>query len=152
MTDFYAEAPRQPRPSLRVSASEGIDAAARTVVLAHRSDASERVLREAIAAARREKAALRVVAFGHDMTAGPVGGSIQAVKELSRPIIEAGLEFEIQRADQDVASQVLGLAQRHRAKLIVLAVRRRSAVMKLFLGSSAQRIIMEAECPVLSVQ
>lgn len=152
MTDFYTPTPEIPLPSLRVSSSEGIDRASRTVVLATRPDASGRVLKEAMAAAQREKAALRVVLYATDMTAGPTTGSIEAVKELSRPIIQAGLEFEIQRADTDVARQVLDLAEQHRAKLIVLATRRRSPLMKLFLGSTAQQIIMEAECPVLSVK
>jgi len=74
------------------------------------------------------------------------------VKEVSRQIIDAGIEFEIQRAGDDVANQVLELAEEHDARLIVLATRRRSPVMKLFLGSSAQRVILEADCPVLTVK
>ncbi|MDN5653809.1 MAG: universal stress protein, partial [Kocuria sp.] len=49
-------------------------------------------------------------------------------------------------------NQVLELAEEHDARLIVLATRRRSPVMKLFLGSSAQRVILEADCPVLTVK
>ena len=77
---------------------------------------------------------------------------IQRIKELSRPILEAGIEFEIQRAGDGVADQVLELAEDHAAALIVLAVRRRSPLMKLFLGSSAQRILLEASCPVLTLR
>ena len=60
--------------------------------------------------------------------------------------------FEIQRAGVGVADQVLELAEDHAAALIVLAVRRRSPLMKLFLGSSAQRILLEASCPVLTLR
>ena len=153
MSDFYSKPARpMPEPSLRVSASAGIDRAAKTVVLGHRSDASPRVMREAIAAAEREKAALRVVVYASDSTTSPTASRIEMVKEVSRQIIDAGIEFEIQRAGDDVANQVLELAEEHDARLIVLATRRRSPVMKLFLGSSAQRVILEADCPVLTVK
>ncbi|KAA9394370.1 universal stress protein [Kocuria coralli] len=155
MTNLYSRPARdRQQPSLRVSASEGIDSAERTVVLAHRSEAGPRVLGEAIKAARRERAALRVVHFARDMTAGPSMGeeAIEEIKALSRSIMAEGLEFEIQRASDAVADQVLELARDHGAELIVLAARRRSPVMKLFLGSSAQRILLEADCPVLTVR
>lgn len=155
MADLYSRTePEHPQPSLRVSSSAGIDRAERTVVLAHRTDSSPEVLRAGIEAAEHLGAALRVVHYAHDMTAGPTAEPemIQRIKELSRPILEAGLEFEIQRAGDGVADQVLGLAEDHAARLIVLAVRRRSPLMKLFLGSSAQRILLEATCPVLTLR
>ncbi|WP_178946150.1 universal stress protein [Kocuria sp. TGY1127_2] len=153
MTDLYSKPSHSmPEPSLRVSSSDGIDRAPRTVVVGYRTDASPKVMREAIAAAHREKAALRVVAYATDSTTSPSASRIEVVKEVSLQIIEAGLEFEIQRAGDDVADQLLDLAEEHHAKLIVLATRRRSPVMKLFLGSSAQRVILEAECPVLTVK
>ena len=153
MSDFYSKPVRRgAEPSLRVSSSQAIDRASRSIVVGYRTDASPRVLQEAIAAAERAKAALRVVVYATDNTAGPAAGRIDQVKEISLQIIEAGLEFEIQRAGDDVAEQVLGLAEEHHASLIVLATRRRSPVMKLFLGSSAQRVILEAECPALTVK
>ncbi|EME37445.1 UNVERIFIED_CONTAM: universal stress protein [Kocuria sp. CPCC 205295] len=155
MADLYSRsAPDAPQPSLRVSSSEGIDRAERTVVLAHRSDSSPAVLQAGIDAAQHLGAALRVVHYAHDMTAGPTAEPemIQRIKELSRPILEAGIEFEIQRAGDGVADQVLELAEDHAAALLVLAVRRRSPLMKLFLGSSAQRILLEASCPVLTLR
>ena len=52
MADLYSRsAPDAPQPSLRVSSSEGIDRAERTVVLAHRSDSSPAVLQAGIDAA-----------------------------------------------------------------------------------------------------
>ncbi|MEO8889263.1 MAG: universal stress protein [Jatrophihabitantaceae bacterium] len=52
----------------------------------------------------------------------------------------------------DVADAVLSAADRHGVELIVVGLRRRSAVGKALLGSNAQRIILGAQCPVLSVR
>ena len=153
MTDFYS-APRHrfAAPSLRVAASTGIDDAQATVVLAYRSDASASVLDQAIAGARRENAAVRAVHYESDTTTAPSAGALSQTKELADRLAEADLEFEIQRADSDVASQIIDLAEEWQAKLIVMPSKRRSPVVKLLLGSSTQRVILEAECPVLIVK
>lgn len=153
MTDFYS-APRHrfPAPSLRVAASAGIDDAQATVVLAYRTDSSASVLDQAIAGARRENAAVRAVHFDTDTTTAPSTGTLSQTKELADSLAEADLEFEIHRADSDVASQIIDLAEAWQAKLIVMSSRRRSPLVKLLLGSSAQRVILEAECPVLIVK
>ena len=38
------------------------------------------------------------------------------------------------------------------AELCVIGIRRRTAVGKMLLGSNANRIIMDAPCPVLTVR
>lgn len=153
MTDFYSSPrPRFPAPSLRVSASAGLDSASRTVVLAFREGCSPAVVEQAVAAAKRESAALRAVVFDTDTTTGPATSALAVCTDLADTLAEAGLEFEVQRSGPDLASQVIDLAEDHDAKLIVMAARRRSPVVKLLLGSSAQRVILEAECPVLIVK
>lgn len=52
----------------------------------------------------------------------------------------------------DVAEAVLAAARESGADLIVVGVRRRTPVGKTLLGSVAQRIILDAECPVLAVK
>jgi nucleotide-binding universal stress UspA family protein len=52
----------------------------------------------------------------------------------------------------DATTEVLDAAEEHQAELIVIGLRRRSPVGKLFLGSTAQRILLEADCPVLAVK
>ena len=67
-------------------------------------------------------------------------------------LAEAGLEYAVHRAGPDPAEQILGLADEHDAAVIVMSTKRRSPVVKLLLGSSAQQVILEAECPVLLVK
>ncbi len=52
----------------------------------------------------------------------------------------------------DVAEAVLAAADETGATLIVVGVRHRSAVGKMLMGSVAQRVILDAHCPVLAVK
>ena len=47
---------------------------------------------------------------------------------------------------------VLVAGQRREARLIVLGLRARTPVGKLVFGSTAQRILLDATCPVLAVE
>lgn len=52
----------------------------------------------------------------------------------------------------DIAGAVLDAARETDASLIVVGIRPRTPVGKLFLGSVAQRLILDATCPVLAVK
>ncbi len=52
----------------------------------------------------------------------------------------------------DVPDQLITAAEDADAEMIVIGVRHRTAVGKLLMGSVAQRVILEATCPVLSVK
>lgn len=52
----------------------------------------------------------------------------------------------------DVADAVLDAARETAASLIVVGIRPRTPVGKLLLGSVAQRLILDAACPVLAVK
>src|SRR5699024_6486675 len=139
MTDLYSTPHRRfPAPSLRVAASPGIDEAEATVVLALRPDASPAVCQEAIAAARRENAGLRAIVFGTDTTTAPSTPPLAECTRLGAALAAPGLVYEVQRVGSDLAEQALDLATPHAALLIVMAAKRRSPVVKLLLGSSAQ--------------
>jgi len=67
---------------------------------------------------------------------------------------ENGLSYEVRHMPRssDPADDLLQVAQDVSAEVIVIGLRRRSPVGKLILGSNAQRILLEAEMPVLSVK
>jgi nucleotide-binding universal stress UspA family protein len=69
-------------------------------------------------------------------------------------LVEEGLGTDVRQVldARDVAEEVLTLAAALPASMIVVGLRRRSAVGKLLLGSNAQQIILSANCPVLSVR
>jgi len=63
----------------------------------------------------------------------------------------AGLSVELSARPGVPLSVILGEAERHAVDLIVLAASGRSRVARFFVGSTADRIIREACCPVLVV-
>jgi nucleotide-binding universal stress UspA family protein len=67
---------------------------------------------------------------------------------------EAGVEYEIRQLVRgfDPAEDMIKVAEEVSAELIIIGLRRRSPVGKLILGSNAQRILLDAPCPVLAVK
>jgi len=52
----------------------------------------------------------------------------------------------------DPADDLISIAEANAAELLVIGLRRRSPVGKLILGSNAQRVLLDAHCPVLAVK
>lgn len=73
---------------------------------------------------------------------------------LQAELDETGLDYEIAHSvqQQDPADVLVELAEQTNAELIVIGVRRRTPVGKLLLGSQAQRVLLDADCPVLAVK
>lgn len=64
-----------------------------------------------------------------------------------------GVTFEVRQVvAADVADELLRVAEDEGVRLIVLGLRRRTPVGKLLMGSVAQRVILGAVCPVLTVK
>ena len=53
---------------------------------------------------------------------------------------------------KDPSDDLIEVAEKENAALIVIGLRRRSPVGKLLLGSNAQEILLHADCPVLAVK
>lgn len=65
----------------------------------------------------------------------------------------AGGKLLVEAGDlRDPSDAVVQTAQRLDAAMIVLGLRQRTPVGKLLLGSTAQRILLDATCPVLAVK
>ncbi|RBY88054.1 universal stress protein [Blastococcus sp. TBT05-19] len=61
-------------------------------------------------------------------------------------------EIEQQVRGHEAAEEVVDAADRVKASLIVIGLRRRTPTGKLITGSQAQRILLDANCPVLAVK
>lgn len=67
---------------------------------------------------------------------------------------EAGVRHEARTAGEreELSDHLISVAEETAADFIVIGLRRRSKVGKLILGSNAQRILLDAGCPVLAVK
>ena len=72
---------------------------------------------------------------------------------LRERLLAAGVEVEIRHdVVPDVAEAVVDTAAEVQADLVVVGVRRRTPVGKMLLGSVAQRVILDARCPVVAIK
>ncbi|MGN7250970.1 universal stress protein [Arthrobacter sp. SAFR-014] len=89
---------------------------------------------------------------------GPLPGEASAESESDiRDAIAAaaavGVDASLRHNEgSDAADLMIDASYEEDIELIVIGVRRRSPVGKLFLGSTAQRVILEAGCPVTAVK
>lgn len=75
------------------------------------------------------------------------------IQALTASLVERGLDVEVRHdVVPDVADALVSIAVEERARLLVVGIRRRTPVGKLIMGSVAQRVILEAPCPVLAVK
>ncbi len=76
------------------------------------------------------------------------------VERLRARLTATGTAFEIEQLvrGRDAAEEVVDAAERAGASLVVIGMRRRSPTGKLLFGSQAQRILLDADCPVLAVK
>ena len=115
----------------------------------------EAALAAATAEARRRDVRLVVILSERGHRFGTDSGEIGAqADDVSRRLDESGLSFQVRQTmrGRDVAEDIISAALNEAGELIVIGLRRRSPVGKLILGSNAQRILLDAPCPVLAVK
>ncbi|MFU8874255.1 universal stress protein [Micromonospora sp. SL4-19] len=99
----------------------------------------------------------RLVVLNTPRAGAPVSTAVASeaqVETLVQQAAAAGVEIEVRQDAHagEIAEEVVRVADEVDASVIVIGVRRRSPVGKLFLGSAAQSILLEADRPVLAVK
>lgn len=119
--------------------------------------AGNAALDRAIEEAQLRQAKLVVV---HSMEGGDKEGAeeVLAYREeleaVARRLVDLDIPHEIHEfvRGQSPSEDLIQCARDEEADLIVIGLRRRSPVGKLLMGSNAQEILLDAECPVLAVK
>ena len=120
-------------------------AAPRVIVVGYSSKPEGRAaLARALAEARARQAEVVVVHTSPD----------SELADLRAELAASGVPHEIKEAADalDPAEELITTADARAAEFIVIGLRRRSPVGNLLLGSNAQRVLLDAACPVLAVK
>jgi nucleotide-binding universal stress UspA family protein len=117
----------------------------------------EAALQRAVAEAKLRGSKLVVVNSHRGGSEFDADASTQADRQMDavrRQLDQAGVPFEVRQLVRGLepAEDLISIAESSDAELIVIGLRRRSPVGKLILGSNAQRILLDAHCPVLAVK
>lgn len=78
----------------------------------------------------------------------------QELRRVSTDLEAAGITSEVRQLvrGREPSEDLVAVAEEEKADVIVIGLRRRTPVGKLILGSNAQRILLDASCPVLAVK
>ncbi|GGK68464.1 universal stress protein [Ornithinimicrobium pekingense] len=91
---------------------------------------------------------------GRDFDAEEAQRFEEELGRVQHDLDEAGVEHEVRALvrGNEPAEDLVEVAEESDGRLIVIGLRRRTPIGKLILGSNAQRILLEATCPVLAVK
>ena len=115
----------------------------------------EAALAAAITEAQRREEPLHVVNTARgDSLADPRYASEDNLDGVRAQLDESGVVYEIKQfvRGHEASEEIVEAADRLKASLIVIGLRRRTPTGKLITGSQAQRILLDANCPVLAVK
>jgi nucleotide-binding universal stress UspA family protein len=114
-------------------------------------------LDKAISEAKLRNAKLVVVNShrgGHDFDQPAAEQAESDINAVRIKLDESGVPYDLRQLVRgfEPAEDLISIAEANSAELIVIGLRRRTPVGKLILGSNAQRILLDAHCPVLAVK
>ena len=91
---------------------------------------------------------------GKDLAADDAARYEAELETVKRELTEAGVDHEVRQIVRGLepVEDLIAVAEETQADFIVIGLRRRTPVGKLILGSNAQRILLDAPCPVLAVK
>ena len=115
----------------------------------------EAALSAAITEAQRREEPLHIINSSRgDSLSDSRFASEPAMDQVRARLQEAGVVFEIEQLvrGNEASEELVEAADRVKASLLVIGIRRRSPTGKLITGSQAQRVLLDANCPVLAVK
>ncbi|WP_283135137.1 universal stress protein [Rhizohabitans arisaemae] len=117
------------------------------------SPQGEAALHAGISEARRRAEPLVVVNTARgDIPADPRLAPEEDLDRVMRILNHSEVVFDLRQVAGDPAEEIVELAADLPASVLVIGIRRRSPVGKLIMGSTAQRVLLDAPCPVLAVK
>ena len=115
----------------------------------------EATLRAGVAESRRRAEHLLVVNMSRDDVLVDAHRAARTdLDRVERDVTELGVDVEVVRIEEgsDPADALVRVAEERRASVVVIGLRHRTPVGKFILGSTAQRVLLDARCPVLAVK
>jgi nucleotide-binding universal stress UspA family protein len=122
-----------------------------------RSDASQHALELAKKYAGVFNAKIHILSstpYGPELETKEFEDVKVALEQVEKRLTKDGIDYEIHLIPRSLSpgEDLVDFARRKSIDMIIIGIKKRSRVSKLIMGSTAQYVILEAGCPVLTVK